>query len=53
MIDEFEKYIDKRIEKAYRDLKLFENDEKRYLIYRNIIIELKTIKEYIKRRKER
>lgn len=51
MIDEFEKYIDKRIEKAYRDLKLFGNDEKKYLIYRNIIIELKTIKEYIKRKK--
>ena len=51
MIEDIEKYVDGRIEKVTQEMKLFCRNEQMYINYKNIIIELKKIKAYIKNRR--
>jgi hypothetical protein len=53
MIEDIEKYIDSRIQKLMDELKFLGRGSERFINNKSIIIELKKVKEYIKRRKER
>lgn len=53
MIEDIEKYIDARIQKLMDELKFLARGSERFINNKSIIIELKKIKEYIRRRKER
>ena len=53
MLDEFtlnemQNYIEKRIEKHKGKLKFYKKDDFRYATYRNLIMELQVLKDYIK-----
>ncbi len=53
MLDEFtlnemQNYIEKRIEKHKDKLKFYKKDDFRYATYRNLIMELQVLKDYIK-----
>lgn len=51
MIEEIEKYIDNRIERLNREIKLFGKESLKFITNRNIIIELRKAKAYIKSKK--
>ena len=51
MMDEIIKYIDNRIEKHKEKLKFYKKDDLRYRADKNLIMELKIVKEYIKIKK--
>lgn len=53
MLEEIEKMIDKRMEKAKTLMSYYDKTSTNYLIYKSIIIELKHFKEYIVKRKNK
>lgn len=47
-MEEIEKFIDNRIERLNREIEIFGKGDMRFITNRNIIIELRKLKAYIK-----